>query len=392
MKRSADRILTTHAGSLPRPDDLTRMMFDKLDNKPVDEGALARRVKEAVAEIVKKQVDCGIDIVSDGEMSKPGFSNYVIQRFGGFGARAQFVATDLADSPGIVNRLFVENEAGQHIVLPALEGPLEVRDKEAVFRDIENFKAALGGRKPEDAFICAITPGQLAFNFPNKYYKSQEEYLAAAGEALRYEYKAIIDAGFNLQLDSPEIAMYGHAFSEGNTPPDMKRYVPQAIESLNHATRELPPEKMRLHVCWGNYCGPHHRDVELRQIVQPVLKARPAFIYFEAANPRHAHEWEVWLEVKLPDDKAMIPGVIDTLTNTVEHPRLVAQRLERYADIVGKERVIGGTDCGFGTFVGWSPCDPSVAWLKLRALVEGAKIASERLWRTRPAPKAGAKL
>jgi 5-methyltetrahydropteroyltriglutamate--homocysteine methyltransferase len=172
----------------------------------------------------------------------------------------------------------------------------------------------------------------------------------------------------------------------------MKRYVPAAIESLNHATRELPPEKMRLHVCWGNYCGPHHRDVELRQIVQPVLKARPAFIYFEAANPRHAHEWEVWLDVKLPDDKAMIPGVIDTLTNTVEHPRLVAQRLERYADLVGKERVIGGTDCGFGTFVGWSPCDQSVAWLKLAALVEGAKIASERLWRTRPTPKAGAKL
>jgi 5-methyltetrahydropteroyltriglutamate--homocysteine methyltransferase len=380
MKRSTDRIRTTHAGSLPRPDDLTRMMWDGLDSKPVDKAVLTRRVAEAVQEAVNKQRAAGVDIVSDGEMSKVGFSNYVIQRFSGFGERAQFMATDLADFPVLIQKMFFEDEGGQYLVMPVVDGPIELRDRDAVKLDIANLKAALGDVNPDDAFIPAVTPGQMLFNFPNRYYPSREAYLEAAGNALRVEYQAIIDAGFNLQLDAPDLAMHHHSFSDGKRPIALKNYIPTAIEALNHATRGLPPDKMRLHLCWGNYAGPHHHDVELRDIIEPVLEARPSFLYFEAANPRHEHEWEVWQEIKLPDGKAIIPGVIDTVTNTVEHPRLVAQRLERFANIVGKENVIGGTDCGFGTFVGFHNCDPKIAWLKLEALTQGASLASDRLW------------
>jgi 5-methyltetrahydropteroyltriglutamate--homocysteine methyltransferase len=380
MKRSTDRILTTHAGSLPRPPDLTRMMWDLLDEKPVDQDKLATRVQEAVVEVVGKQREAGIDIVSDGEMSKVGFSNYVMQRYSGFANRAQFVATDLGDFPDIINKLFVENEGGRHLVMPNVEGPIELRDKDAVHRDIANFKKALGGTSPEMAFIAAVTPGQMLFNFPNLYYKSDAAYLEAAAKALSYEYKAIVEAGFNLQLDAPDLPMRAHCFTGGVGTADMKTYVPMAIEAMNEATRGLPADKVRLHLCWGNYAGPHHHDVELKEIIEPVLKTNAGFIYFEAANPRHAHEWEVWEQAKIPDGKALIPGVIDTLTNHVEHPRLVAQRIETFARIVGRENVIAGTDCGFGTFVGWSGCDPKVAWLKLKALSDGAAIASERLW------------
>ena len=381
MKRSTDRILTTHAGSLPRPPDLTRMMWDLIDEKPVDPGKLAARVQEAVVETVGKQREAGIDIVSDGEMSKIGFCNYVMQRYSGFANRTQFVATDLGDFPEIISKLFIENEGGRHLVMPNVEGPIELRDQQAVHQDIANFKSALGGTSPDDAFIAAVTPGQMLFNFPNLYYPSDAAYLEAAAKALSYEYKAIVDAGFNLQLDAPDLPMRAHCYTGGVGTADMKTYVPMAIEAMNAATRGLPPEKVRLHLCWGNYAGPHHHDVELTQIIDPVLKTNAGFIYFEAANPRHAHEWEVWEQVKVPDGKALIPGVIDTLTNHVEHPRLVAQRIETYARIAGKENVIAGTDCGFGTFVGWSGCDPQVAWLKLKALADGAEIASRRLWK-----------
>jgi 5-methyltetrahydropteroyltriglutamate--homocysteine methyltransferase len=381
MQRSDDRILTTHAGSLPRPPDLTRMMWDLLDQKPVEESTLRARIKDAVAEVVAKQREVGVDIISDGEMSKVGFSNYVMQRYSGFANRATFIATDLGDFPEIVNKLFVENEGGQHLVLPNVEGPIELQDHEAVKRDIGNLKAALGGRSPDTAFIAAVTPGQMLFNFPNLYYHTPEAYIEAAAKALRVEYRAIVDAGFNLQLDAPDLAMRAHCWTGDVGTADIKNYVPMAIEAMNEATRGLPPDKIRLHLCWGNYAGPHHHDVELKDIIEPVLKTTAGFVYFEAANPRHAHEWEVWEELKIPDGKALIPGVIDTLTNHVEHPRLVAQRLEKFAEIVGRENVIGGTDCGFGTFVGWSGCDPKVAWLKLEALAEGARIASDRLWK-----------
>jgi len=382
MKRSIDRILTTHAGSLPRPEDLTRMMWDLLDGKDVDQPVLDNRIRDAVADAIKRQKEAGIDIISDGEMSKVGFSNYTMQRYSGFGEKTQFSATDIGNFPSIINKLFVENEGGQHIVMRCIEGPIELKDPEAVRKDIDNFKDALGDYDPNDAFIPAVTPGQMLFNFPNRYYATDEEYLEAAANALRYEYESIINAGFNLQLDAPDLPMRVHSFTADTGVADMKRYVPMSIEAMNAATKDLPTDKIRLHLCWGNYAGPHHHDIELKDIIDMVLKINADFIYFEAANPRHAHEWEVWAQTSIPEDKALVPGVIDTLTNHVEHPRLVAQRLEQYAGIVGRERVIGGTDCGFGTFVGWSGTDPEVAWLKLQALAEGAKIASARLWKS----------
>jgi len=379
MQRNKDRILTTYAGSLPRPEDLAKMMFDRIDGKPVDAAKLDARVKEAVAEAVEKQLACGIDIVSDGEMSKPGFSNYACERFTGFEGSGRFVAADMAEVPGLAQRQYA-NEGSRHIRSPMAVGAVAVKDHESPKRDIANFKAALRGRDPDLAFIPAVTPSHMFWQFGNKHYKNEEDYLQALAAALREEYQAIIDAGFNLQLDSPDLAMCGHGHNDSSGPIDIKKHVPRAIEVLNHATRGLPPDRIRLHLCWGNYPGPHHKDVELRAIIEPVLKTTATWIYFEAANPRHEHEWEVWKDVKLPAGKAIIPGVIDSVTNHVEHPRLIAQRIERFAEFVGKENVVAGTDCGFGTFVGWSGCDPQVVWLKLKALAEGARIASDRLW------------
>ncbi len=379
MRRSEERILTTHAGSLARPDDVVRMMWDWLDGKEQDESRVRSRVREATAEIVGRQLELGIDVVSDGEVSKTGFSNYVAQRYSGFGGRSTLLIRDLGDVPELVEQVF-GSEAGQHIVMPQLEGSLELVDRDAVHRDIENLKRGLGDRSPDEAFICALTPGQMTFNFPNHHYPSHQAYLRAAADALRDEYKAIVDAGFNIQFDSPDLAMAAHCHSEGGDMPDIQTHIPMAIEALNDVTSDLPPEKMRLHVCWGNYPGPHHYDIGLREIIEPILKTNAAFVYVEAANPRHEHEWEVWKDVPLPDDKVLIAGVIDSHTHHVEHPELVAQRLVRFAEILGKERVVAGTDCGFGTFVGFAACTPSASWLKLQALVEGARLASDRLW------------
>ena len=384
MKRSIDRILTTHAGSLPRPDDLARMMYDLVDGKPVDERRLQARITGAIDEVVKKQLALGIDIISDGEMSKPNFQTYVTRRLTGIANTGGFMESfdDLEEFPEVARQTF-ESEGAKHFPMPAVVGPIKVSDPNAVLRDIENLKAAMGNRSPDDAFIPAASPSLLT-GTPNRYYKSFEEYTEAVCDALSYEYKAIIDAGFNLQLDAPDLPMHAHMRIGDTRPRDIKKYVPAAIEAMNRAIRGLPPDKIRLHVCWGNYVGPHHFDVELREIVEPLLKINASFIYVEAANPRHAHEWEVWEEVKLPDGKALIPGVIDSVTNHVEHPRLVAQRIERFASVVGRENVIAGTDCGFGTYVGISSCDPQVAWLKLQALADGARLASQRLFSSNP--------
>ena len=373
MKRSTDRILTTHAGSLPRPPDLTRMMWDLIDEKPVDPGKLAARVQEAVAEMVGKQREAGIDIVSDGEMSKIGFSNYVMQRYSGFANRTQFVATDLGDFPEIINKRSSRTRAGATWSCPMSRARSSCATSRRCSATSPTSKSALGGASPDDAFIAAVTPGQMLFNFPNLYYPSDAAYLEAAAKALSYEYKAIVDAGFNLQLDAPDLPMRAHCYTGGVGTADMKTYMPMAIEAMNEATRGLPPEKVRLHLCWGNYAGPHHHDVELKEIIEPVLKTNAGFIYFEAANPRHAHEWEVWEEVKMPDGKALIPGVIDTLTNHVEHPRLVAQR---HRDVRPHRRQ-GERDRRHRLrlrhvrrLVGLRP---KVAWLKLKALADGAR-------------------
>jgi len=379
MQLSTERILTTHAGSLPRPDDLAQTMYDVLDSKPVDQGALDARVREAIAEVVARQQKIGLDVISDGELGKVGFSNYVLQRLSGFEGQAEFMAADFADAPGIAMDSF-GSEGSKHLRLPVLNGPIEVRDTKAVDKEIADFKSALGNTSPDKAFVPAVTPGHVAFNFPNRYYKSHQQYIEAAAAALAPEYKAIVNAGFNLQLDSPDAAMAFHCRVEGSDLADPAAHLAAGIEVLNDVLSGVPAEKIRYHVCWGNYRGPHHKDVALKDIVGLILKSRAKFIYVEAANPRHEHEWNVWQDVRLPDDKALIVGVIDTKTNSVEHPELVAQRLERFANIVGKERVIAGTDCGFATFVGFHPCHPEAAWLKLRALVEGAQLASQRLW------------
>jgi len=379
MPRSTDRIVTTHAGSLPRPDDVVDMIWAGIEGQPTDQAALDQRLESAVADIVRQQREAGIDVVSDGELSKPGFSNYINDRFTGFEGRAEFQADDVAPFPNLAMRLF-NTPAMAHLVFSNCVDEITVKDPEAVTRDIERLKRALGDTPPSQAFMGAISPGQVAFNFPDQHYGSHEKYLEALGQALRHEYKAITDAGFNLQIDSPDLAMAAHCRSVGSSIQSWDTHLPMAIDALNAALDGIPPEQVRLHVCWGNYAGPHHKDVALRDIVGEVFRANAGTFYIEGANPRHAHEWEVFREVDLPEGKDLILGVIDVKVNAVEHPRLVAQRLTRLAEVVGRENVQAGTDCGFDTFIRFSQVDPDVVWLKLQALSEGAAMASDELW------------
>ncbi|MGZ4217685.1 MAG: cobalamin-independent methionine synthase II family protein [Solirubrobacteraceae bacterium] len=375
---SADRILTTHAGSLPRPDDLADMIWAQQEGRDVDPAELENRIDSAVAEVVAKQREAGIDLISDGEMSKTGFSTYVNERFSGFDGRAEFQADDVADFPNLAKRLF-NTPAMAHLVFSNCVGPAELKDKEAVVHDVDRLKRALGDADPSTAFVGAISPGQIAFNYPDQHYGSHERYLSALADELSYEYRTITEAGLNLQIDSPDMAMAAHCRSVGSSVGDWHKHLPLAVDALNAALDGIPPEQVRLHVCWGNYGGPHHKDVPLSEIIGEALRVNAGAVYVEGANPRHAHEWRVFEDVDLPDDKSVILGVIDVKSNHVEHPRLVADRLVQLGKIVGKERLIAGTDCGFDTFIRFSLVDPDVAWLKLKSLSEGAEIASGEL-------------
>ncbi len=368
MADGPDRILTTHAGSLPRPSDLADLIWARMDGQEVDEAALEARIDAAVADVVDKQRAAGIDIVSDGEMSKTGFSTYVNERFSGFDGRSEFQADDVADLPDLAMRLF-NTSSMAHIVFSNCVGPAALADKEAVNRDIDRLTRALGDGEPSRAFIGAISPGQIAFNYPDQHYGSHESYLGALADALSYEYRAITDEGFNLQIDSPDMAMAAHCRSVGSSVGDWHKHLPLAVEALNAALDQIPSEQVRLQVCWGNYGGPHHKDVPLEQIINDVLRVNAGTIHVEGANARLA----------LPDDKSVILGVIDVKSNCVEHPRLVADRLVRLGKIVGKERLLAGTKRGFDTFIRFSLVDPDVAWLKLRSLAEGAELASAEL-------------
>jgi 5-methyltetrahydropteroyltriglutamate--homocysteine methyltransferase len=354
-----DRILTTHAGSLPRPADLADLIWARMDGQQVDEAALEARIESAVGEVVDKQREVGIDVVSDGEMSKTGFSTYVGDRFSGFEGRSEFQSDDVADFPELAMKLFATDSMA-HVVFSNCVGPVELSDKEAVHDDIARLKQALGDADASTAFMGAVSPGQIAFNYPDHHYGSHEKYLAALAEALRYEYKAITDAGLNLQIDSPDTAMAAHSRSVGSSIISWEQHLPLAVEALNGALDGIPKEQIRFHVCWGNYGGPHHHDVPLANIIDQVLKVNAGTIYVEGANPRHAHEWRVFQDAELPDDTSVILGVIDTKSNHVEHP-------------------LAGTDCGFDTFIRFSLVDPGVAWLKLKALSEGGEIASQEL-------------
>jgi 5-methyltetrahydropteroyltriglutamate--homocysteine methyltransferase len=381
MASVADRIVTTHVGSLARPNDLVQMMWDLQDGKSVDPDALSRRSQEAIVEAVARQRRVGIDVVNDGELSKPGFHNYIFDRLTGFGGEGvPGVSADVEDFPDFAAAA-ANDERWQRAVYLKCIGPVEHYDIRPLEKEIANLREALGSEPtPDTAFMNAVTPGQLTMNFPNDYYSTHAEYLNAAAEAMKPEYEAIARAGLTLQLDSPDSALSAHFKSSGNDLPDFHTHLEMAVEALNYAVANIPAEQMRFHVCWGNYVGPHHRDIELREILPTLLRIKPATLSFEAANPRHAHEWDVFEEIQLPDDKLIMPGVIDVKSHHIEHPRLVAERLERYATLVGKERVIAGTDCGFSTMVGWTNIDPEISWAKLATLVEGAQIASERLW------------
>jgi 5-methyltetrahydropteroyltriglutamate--homocysteine methyltransferase len=374
----ADRILTTHAGSLPRPPDLVELIWAKMDGQDVDGAQLEDRMRTAVAEVVAKQRDLGIDVISDGEMSKPGFSTYVSERFSGFDGRAEFQSDDVAPFPDLAMRLFATDSMA-HVVFSNCVGPVELTDGDSIHRDIANFKAALGDTSPDNAFMGSISPGQIAFNYPDHYYGSHEAYLGALVDALSYEYRAIIDAGLNLQIDSPDLAMAAHSRSVGSSISSWDQHLPLAVEAINAALEGIASERVRLHVCWGNYAGPHHCDVPFADIAGEVVKANVGTIYPEGGNPRHEHEWRVFADLELPDGMKVILGVIDTKTNYIEHPQVVADRLVRVGKLIGRDRLMAGTDCGFDTFINFSQVDPAVAWHKLDALVHGAALATEEL-------------
>jgi 5-methyltetrahydropteroyltriglutamate--homocysteine methyltransferase len=381
MIRSTDRFLTTHTGSLPRPDNLVRMMYAKEESVPVDRAALAERIRAAVVDVVKKQADAGIDLVNDGEMSKPSYATYVKDRLEGFGGTGNtFVYQDLADFPNLAKRVFGDPGRSRRKT-PACNAAIRVRDARAAVDDVENLKSALANVSGRAAFMSAASPGVVSLFFRNDHYKDHETYLFAIADAMRHEYETVANAGIVLQIDCPDLAMGRHIQYADLSLAEFRKRARVHVEALNHALANVAPEQARLHLCWGNYEGPHHHDVALADIIDIVFLARPHAISLEAANPRHAHEWAVFERVKLPDGKVLIPGVIESKSNFIEHPELIAQRIARYANLVGRENVIAGSDCGYGTWVGQAAVDPDVVWAKFAAMAEGARLASRQFWK-----------
>ena len=390
MNRSTTRILTTHAGSLPRPADLLEMLQAKEQGKPVDEAARAARLPGAVREIVAKQIELGIDIVDDGEYSKPSFVTYVNERLGGFEVdtehrhRGPWVGSREALS---FPEFYAQGHVGARQDRMVCTGPVTYKGHNILQRDITNLKAALKGKKVADAFMPSISPSNIEEWQRNVYYKTQEEYIFALGEAMREEYKAIVDAGFLLQIDDPRLVSYYLVKPEA-TIAQCRKWANQRVEALNHALRGIPTEKIRHHTCYGINMGPRVHDMEVKDLLDIILKIRAGAYSFEAANPRHEHEWKIWGNAKLPKGAVLIPGVISHSTVLVEHPLLVAERIGRFASLVGKENVIAGSDCGFATFAGSKEVHPSIVWAKLKALSDGARIASKELWKTARKKKA----
>ena len=380
MRTSQDRILTTHVGSLPRPLELRHLLVAKDKGEPYDRAELERQTRDAVLAIVRRQAATGVDIVNDGEMSKPGYSTYVADRLSGFaGHEPAKPRLDTRDHPNFMaayERMTGANVARRSVCV----GPIAVRDREPLNQDIANLRDALAQVSVAEGFMTAASPGLVPVFQNNRHYPSHEAYVEAIAAAMQEEYEAIVEAGFVLQLDCPDLAMAHHTSFQDLNETDFLKRAAFHVEVLNHALRNVPADRCRIHICWGNYEGPHDHDIDFAKVAPILVKAKPMALVFEAANPRHAHEWRVWQDVKLPDDKILIPGVLDTSTNYVEHPELIAERLCRFADLVGRERVIAGSDCGFGTFAGYGKLDPDISFKKLRAMVEGAALASKRLW------------
>ena len=386
MKLSTDRILTTHVGSLPRPDGLFEMMLAKMDGKAVDEKAYAERVRRAVEDSVKRQVGAGLDVVSDGEMGKPSFITYAAQRLGGLEKRegvrpSPFSNTrETRDFPEYYQSAVAEQvSARRRRALMVCAGPISYKGHEQLKAELDLLKSALTGVDVTEAFVPAIAPSNIETTTPNEYYKTEEEYVFAIAQAMREEYQAIVQEGFLLQIDDPFLITY-YITRPDLSVADCRKWAELRVEALNAAIAGIPADRIRFHTCYSINMGPRVHDMQLRDIIDIILKVRAGGYSFEAANPRHEHEWQEWKRVKLPDDKVLMPGVITQSTVLVEHPELVAQRIARYADIVGRERVIASADCGFASFAGSNEVHPSIVWAKFAALVEGARIASNRLW------------
>jgi 5-methyltetrahydropteroyltriglutamate--homocysteine methyltransferase len=393
MQRSTNRILTTHAGALPRPADLWPMVVARASGQPYDKAALAARLRESVSEAVRRQVECGIDGVNDGELSKTSFTNYVRERLSGYEYREHKPGEGPAPL-SIMSRdmkRFAEyfkgkaggfGWAGYRVPQVFCTSPLRYVGHAALREDIENFRAALAGVRPAEAFLPAVTPGTIEHWLRNEHYPDEEAFVYGIAEAMREEYQGIVDAGFLLQIDDPDLPDGWMMYPQMSVK-EYRKYATMRVDALNHALRGIPTEKIRLHVCWGSFHGPHQGDIALRDIIDIIFRVRASSYSIEASNPVHEHEWRVFEDVKLPEDAILIPGVVGHCTDFIEHPELVAERLVRYAKLVGRERVMGGTDCGLGPRVG----HPEIAWAKLEALAEGARLATRRLW-AKPSKKA----
>lgn len=374
-------IKTTHVGSLPRGAELTPLLLARDAGEPYDALEFDRFVGAAVSEAVKRQIEAGISVVSDGELGKVGYSTYMIERLSGFGGHIdRKPAADLAEVPELAKKL-TAIMGSQEFVRASCISDVRLVTLQPLHDDIRRFRAALDEHAaPETrAFMNAASPGLITAFQVNRHYPTHEAYLADLADAMREEYETIVAAGFELQLDCPDLAMSRHTGYQSASEEEFLAIAAANVEALNAATANIPPERMRMHICWGNYEGPHDHDIALEKVIDIVLRARPATILFEAANPRHEHEWKVWRDAKVPDWKVLAPGLIDTCSNYIEHPELIAQRIERFAAIVGSDRVVASTDCGFGTFAGYGKIDPIVTWRKLRNLREGADIAASRL-------------
>jgi len=387
MKLSTDRILTSHVGSLPRPDDLFETMLDKMDGKPIDEGACAARVREAVAASVRQQVNAGLDVVSDGEMGKPSFITYAAQRLDGLEKRegdrpSPFANTrETRDFPEYYQSAIAEQVSSRRRrARMVCAGPIKYKGHAQLKTDLDNLKSALNGVNVAEAFVPAIAPSNIETTTPNEHYPTQEAYVFAIAEAMREEYKAIVDAGFVLQIDDPFLVTY-YIMRPELSIAECRAWGEMRVEALNAALAGIPADKVRFHTCYSINMGPRVHDMQLKDIIDIILKVRAGAYSFEASNPRHEHEWQEWKRAKTPDDKVLIPGVITQSTVLVEHPELVAQRIVRFADVVGRERVIAGADCGFASFAGSNEVHPSIVWAKFKSLVEGSRIASQELWR-----------
>jgi 5-methyltetrahydropteroyltriglutamate--homocysteine methyltransferase len=380
LQHSKDRILTTHVGSLPRSQAVTDVLFARERGAVADPRAAAATITQAVADVVRRQVEAGVDIVSDGEMSKISYATYIADRFTGFaGDTPREPGQDLVEFPNLLKKLAERGSTAKYR-RPRCVGDIKVKDTGPLEADLENFRQAVAAGKPVEGFLNAASPGVIALFQPNDYYPTQDAYLEAVAEALRGEYEAIVGAGFLLQIDAPDLGMGRHTMYRHASVEEYLKRAAIHVEVLNHALRNVKADRLRMHMCWGNYEGPHHHDVPMEELLPVVIKAKPQALLFEGANPRHAHEWAVFRDTKIPDDKLLIPGVLSSTTNYVEHPLLVAERICRFADIVGRERVIAGTDCGFSTFAGFGPVEPDIVYFKLRSMAEGARIASSRLW------------